>query len=101
MQSDAEVICTFMAQSASADESLFWWRQHRRRAAGSRADDLTLNELHEVEERLTHAQVGPYIQELYRVTLSPDGVGRQDWRLLNATAEQKTKALAQAIRGDQ
>lgn len=118
---DSEIICTFMERRPKSqdwgrdrlddyqagaivghrpDSPRGWWRFAAYQQGVPLFDNrpLTLNECREVEARLTHAQVGLYIQELYRVTLSPDGVGRQDWRLLHATAEQKITALAAVLR---
>jgi hypothetical protein len=62
--------------------------------------DLTLNECHEVEERLTDEQWAAY-GEIHFLRAEALCGGRDDFRkgMLHATAEQKIAALASVLRG--
>jgi hypothetical protein len=125
--SDEEVICNWMEPVAHQYELRQQYRDkcHRTIAIGGSAAfiprprrrwweisqevggpfvpvALTLDRLHEVEERLTERQQDEYSKELSRLIYSIDGPSAfyrsELFMFFHATAAQKIKALAKVIR---
>jgi hypothetical protein len=103
--SDASVICRFMepqpySRTRSRDSEGGWWRlvgADRKSSVWEPTRYLTLDLLHQVEERLTPGQCSQYERELYYAMRNAKRklIGVYAW---HASAEQKIRALAVVLR---
>ena len=91
---DEEVLCTFMHPMPKIyDPHTDWWKW--RSGATFAPRKLTLDILHEIEERLTEEQWKAYRDEILRDT---DMLGLWMVRLIHASAANKVRALAAVLR---
>lgn len=109
MLSDDEVICTFMEARPvdQPDRTLEnwakseggWWQfkwSHFWEGYRAHPTDLTLDVIHEVEERLTPEQRAEYCKAMLQ---SPFTERRKwSWEMLHADAPARIKALASILR---
>lgn len=115
MLSDAEVIASFMDGpkpdirceevewpfvGRNANGRRYTWWRWERNCYGHLTIDISLNECHAVEARLTDEQWWAYERELRSVPF--DGLMNTAARVfVHATAEQKIKALASVLRKEE
>ena len=105
---DEATICAFMepgpySRTRSRDSEGGWWRligADRKTSEWEPTRYLTLDRLHEVEQRLTDAQCSHYDRELADAKLHSKPTPRI-WFSWHSTADQKIKALAVVIRAAQ